>query len=200
MHEMYKTPDASCLCQGDLIDFERVKPALEGHQDYIAQQKHFLGFCVLTQTCDLVQSPRVAFINLAVIRRLVDTFYDADVRTSRDRDRTAELIRQIINHLENKRGYFYLHREPLAGINEECVVDLRVMICLYTPLHYDQIFGARMGALSDVYANKLGWMAGHLFSRVPTKDWDELGMAEPSKARVNSWIEVFKDISKPELP
>src|SRR4051812_45139674 len=78
MHEMYKTPDPSSLNQGDIIDFELLKPALKGHQEYIADRKHFVGFCVLTQTCDLVQNPRVAFINLAVIRRVRETFSAKD--------------------------------------------------------------------------------------------------------------------------
>jgi len=40
--------------------------------------------------------------------------------------------------------------------------------------HYDEILHARKLSMNDTAANKLGWMAGQLFSRVPTPDWEEL--------------------------
>lgn len=200
MHEMYRTPESDILCQGDILDFEKLKPALVGHQDYVANQKHYVGFCVITQTCDLVRHRGVPFINIAVIRKLTDTFSKADVHSNKKHDATADLLHKIIDHNENKRGYFFLHPEPSAGITVECIVDLRVIISLYEEKHFEQIRTARTGALSEVYANKLGWMAGNLFSRVPTKDWDELGMKEPAKDHIKQLIETISNIEDTKLP
>jgi hypothetical protein len=205
MHPMYKKPEGPNLWQGDILDFVKLKPALEGHQDYIAQQKHFLGFCVITQTCDLIRDPAnkrdcASFINLAVIRRLLDPFCANDVRSNSVRDRTSELLRDIIKHNENKRGYFFLPSEPSAGIAEDSVVDLRVMVSLYAEFHYEQMLSARIGALNDVYANKLGWMVGQLFSRVPAPDWDEWGLGETAKKRVERFIDNIRERPEARLP
>src|ERR1035438_7453718 len=73
MHPVYRVlkDSKSDLCQGDIIDADRLKPALKGHQDYMAQRPDFRSFCVMTQTCDLVLNQKPAeYITLAVIRLL----------------------------------------------------------------------------------------------------------------------------------
>jgi hypothetical protein len=200
MHEMYRTLESDILCQGDILDFEKLKPALKGHQDFVADQKHYVGFSVITQTCDLTEHRCVPFINIAVIRKLTETFSEIDLASKNKTRVTEDLLHKIIDHNENKRGYFFLHPEPLAGITEDCVVDLRVILSLYGKMHYKEVLDARVGSLSGVYANKLGWMAGHLFSRVPTKDWNELENEEPAKDHIQQLIGVISKNPEPKLP
>jgi hypothetical protein len=38
MHEMYRSPVGKNLRQGDILDFVMLKPALWGHQDFVARQ------------------------------------------------------------------------------------------------------------------------------------------------------------------
>jgi hypothetical protein len=177
MHPMYKKQDGTDLWQGDIIDREALvrHGALRGHQDYIESRGDFVAFCVVTQTCDLVRERDrcVDFICLAVIRRLVDVF-SAEAATGGRRSKTRSSLEKIINHRENKEGYFYLHAEPGVIDADGAVVDLRTTFSLYAKKHYDQIYRSRVLSLDDVYANKLGWMAGHLFSRVPNLEWDDL--------------------------
>jgi hypothetical protein len=182
MHPMYKIPEKGelNLLQGDIIGREELlkSGALTGHQDYIASRDDFSGFCVVTQSCDLVQNEEehrasTEFICLAVVRKLVDVFSPSDLNGEL-KGETKRVLSSAINHNWNKRAYFYLYPEPSAGIAEDSVVDLRVMFSLYAPLHYKQIRDARRISLQDVYACMLGWMAGYLFSRIATPDWDDL--------------------------
>jgi hypothetical protein len=169
MHRMYIPAEGDSLRQGDIIDREGLLPALRGHQDYIAWRKDFVGFCVVTQTCDLIADRSVEFIHLSVIRDLLRVFAVADTRPAA-KDRMRRLLRDVLGQEYNKRGFFYLHAESSAGIGETCVVDLRTMFCLHEQ-HYKEIRSARKLSMNDAVANKLGWMAGQLFSRVPTPDW-----------------------------
>jgi len=169
---MYLKPDGESLRQGDIIDREKLKPALKGHQDYIAWRKDFEGYCVITQACDLVRGRNVDFIQVAVIRNLLTVFASADTPTQPSK-KAHDFLRDVLGQEYNKRGFFYLRPEQSAGISENCVVDLRTMFSLHVQ-HYEEILHARKLSMSDTAANKLGWMAGQLFSRVPTPDWEEL--------------------------
>ena len=108
MHPMYQMPQVKGpeLYQGDIIDRKELirQDALRGHQDYMASRDDFSGFCVLTQSCDLVRNRCADFITLAVIRRIADVF-DASAKDSS----TKERLLRLINHSEDKLGYFYLH-------------------------------------------------------------------------------------------
>jgi hypothetical protein len=198
MHPMYiENPPTVDLFQGDLINREKLidQGALKGHQDYVAGRDEFCGFCVITQSCDLVRGRCADFITMAVMRKIGDVFESAAKSES-----TTEKLRRLINHNDDKLGYFYLHREPSIGIGDGAVVDLRAMFSLRATLHYDELRNARSMSLRDVYANKLGWMAGHLFSRVPMRDWHELGMPETEQQAVTRLLEVIKRRPGPKLP
>lgn len=174
MHPMYLVRKDPNLWQGDIIDREKLVAtnALRGHQDYIELRDDFVGFCIVSQTCDLVRIPGrrapVDFICLAVIRKLTDVFSAGTAK-----DKTKQLLERIINHRENKEGYFYLHTEPSVIVEDGAVVDLRTTFSLHEQ-HYEQILGARKLSLDEIFANKLGWMAGHLYSRIPNFEWNDL--------------------------
>ena len=95
MHPMYTTPAGSSLRQGDVLEAESVRSVLRGHLDYFAEKPYFVGFCVLTQTCDLQRDRRVHFMTLAVIREITDAF----ARHVPENKKTAStLLRSIISH------------------------------------------------------------------------------------------------------
>jgi hypothetical protein len=167
----------------------------------MAARDDFPGFCVVTQSCDLVRCRCADFITLAVIRKVGDVFSAEDVSGKRATS-TSEVLRRLINHSEDKRGYFYLHKEESLGIDvgEGAVVDLRVMFSLRTTLHYDQLKAARKMSVDDAYANKLGWMAGHLFSRVPTREWQELELGETADQVLARLLGAIKTRGGPKLP
>ena len=37
--------------------------------------------------------------------------------------------------------------------------------------HYDDILNSRILSLKDIFKAKLGWLVGHIYSRVATEDW-----------------------------
>lgn len=198
---MYRRADDENLWQGDMIESRKLidSGTLFGHQDYMAQRDDFPGFCVVTQTCDLVRDEKgrrspVDFICLSVIRRLTDVF-SKESAVGKQQDSTKDLLRNIINHDYTRQGYFYLPSSTM--IEEDCVIDLRTTFSLHAEQHYDQVLKARELSLTDVYANKLGWMVGNIFSRVPTPEWD----AEARKQRIKDLLDAIKKRGGPrKLP
>jgi len=168
MHGMYRLPHGSELCQGDIIERPALSCALEGHQDYIARRPGFEAFCIMTQTCDLVIKRQTEYITLAVVRTITEIFD----RNEAQKSRTADLLKNIVQHRANTR-FFYLYPERRAGISEDSVVDLRVMFALHKR-HYEQIVSARKMSMNDLYAACLGWMVGNVFSRIAMPEWQDL--------------------------
>jgi len=166
MHPMYEQPakkgPTTDLFQGDIICRKTLAEtgALDGHQEYMRDREDFPGFCIVTQSCDLAHSEgryAVDFITLAVIRKVIDAC-----------DPDENKLKRMITHTnDDKTGHFYLHPDRDVGIDEECVVDLRTMMALRSTMHYPEILKARKMSMSEVYAAKMGWMMGYLFSRVP---------------------------------
>jgi hypothetical protein len=175
LHPMYRVRlDDPNLWQGDIISREKLieNGALKGHQPYIESRVDLVAFCVVTQTCDLVKARCVEFIYLAVIRRLTDVLGKKAVESNKGRGDTRSLLKRIVNHNGNKPGYFFLHAAPAIG--DDWVVDLRTVFSLVSRLHYPAIHQSRIVSLDEVFANKLGWMMGNMFARVPTPTWDEM--------------------------
>ena len=121
MHQMYKLPRDSNLWQGDIIGSHKLRPALVGHQDYLAERADFEAFCIMTQTCDLVRPRESEFITLGVVRKITNIFDKSEARKTS----TADRLKNIIQHRANTR-FFYLYPEPQAGVLDDSVVDLRV--------------------------------------------------------------------------
>ena len=175
---MYRSPDNSDLCQGDVIGSRKLTPALNGHQDYMAERTDFEAFCIMTQTCDLVRPRQAEFITLAVVRKITNIFDKSEARKSGDR------LKNIIQHRANTR-FFYLYPEPAAGIIEDSVVDLRVMFALHRK-HYDQIVDARNMSMDELYAAHLGWMVGNVFSRIAMPEWQHLKEVPTLEVKITS--------------
>jgi hypothetical protein len=195
MHPIYEVRHKEAnLFQGDIINSEALvrADALRGHQDYIAGRSDFKSFCVMTQTCDLVCNRCAEFIFLAVVRSIPNVFGPEEVKNYDSRSSTKKLLDRIIEYQQNSRDYFFLPALPAAGIDEDSVVDLRVMFSLHKK-HYPQIQEARRMGITPIYAASLGWMAGYVFSRIAMPPWSELKQKETKSERIDRLLCDIKE-------
>ncbi len=176
-------PDEDLL-QGDIL--RRTEPLLKRLGDvhrHFCDEK-YLAFIVVTQSCDLVMrgnACKAKHITLAVVRSFkslipdllkelcgtpYEGFYDQDKRYEAEQQ-----ILKIINQNEQAHGMFYLYPDVQAGIAEHAVALLRVSIALRAHEHYALLKQSRVGRLETEFRNKMGWLAGNLYSRVDTPDW-----------------------------
>ena len=186
-HWTYKAsvdPDAD-LAQGDILlptdELERLFARVHPH---FCDQK-YVGFMVLTQTCDLVRRKdncSARYINVGVIRQL-DTLLPSLLGTVCKqiadgfflKDSMLEgkkLLSRIFNQNEQSLGLFYLHPDADVGIGKSSVALLRVSVAFRVE-HYQCLVEARRGRLRPEFGNKLGWLVGNIFSRVGTPDWSD---------------------------
>ncbi|MFO0837410.1 MAG: hypothetical protein U1D55_02710 [Phycisphaerae bacterium] len=175
------------MAQGDiLLPTDDLRESLNVAHRWFNDPK-YLGFMVISQTCDLVRRAgdlcKTPYTEIAVVRPLRpymlallrqqcdwigDRYFPAT-----ERNRANELLDRVINQNEAALGLFYLHPESEIGIAEESVVLLRVSIALRSNEHYGTLMDARRGRLHPEFANKLGWLCGNLYSRVGIRDWKE---------------------------
>lgn len=175
------------LQQGDILQptdsllavFKEVHP-------YFVDEK-YTAFMVLTQTCDLVRRKdggcKTDYVNVAVIRRLSDLLFSLldkrcrpvteGVYLKEDSGSARQLLVSVFNQNERALGLFYLHPDVAVSIAEPSVAMLQVSIALRAGEHYKELVAARTGRVADVFQAQLGWLVGHLFSRVATRDWEE---------------------------
>lgn len=195
----------SDLCQGDIIQpSDAMRAVMKEVHPHFTDDK-YVAFLVLTQTCDLVRRDgkpcKSRYINLAVVRPLRDvllTMLDRACETvvvgnqhaqgfyvEETRSRAEQLLARVFNQNAQAEGVFYLHPDEPARIAEPSVALLQVSVALRSYEHYDRLVEARSGRLAEPYQSKLGWLMGNLFSRVATRDWDEL----VKKAMVTAFLE-----------
>ena len=175
---------AEDLAQGDIIEpTPEFRSALrEFHSGFVDPK--YVGFMVLTQSCDLVRRPgyRGQPIALCVVRELnsiartlLEVFCGTDIPgvfRKEARKNGRMFLDRTINQNEQAIGLFYLHPDADAGITTPCVAMLRIAIALHTK-HYDKMLSSRCGRLRPEFQAKLGWLVGNLYSRVGTGDWSE---------------------------
>ena len=179
------TPDSD-LQQGDILEFtDNIRDLCKQIHPYFDNDK-FLGFMVITQSCDLVRRKKnncnAHYINLAVMRSLEDilpTLLDSVcvslapcVYSDESKDEANKLLSRIFNQNEQALGLFYLHPDEQAGVAVPSVVLLRVSVS-FRAEHYKTFERARRGRLKPEFKSKLGWLTGNLFSRIGTTDWSE---------------------------
>jgi len=168
-----------------LIDFsDEIRLLVKEVHPHFNSNK-YLGFIVLTQTCDLVRRrrkpPKAEYICLSVVRPIMQVrnkLLSAECGKSlksilpkTKKGTCKELLQRIINQNEEKLGLFYLHEDPNLPW-ESGVAYLRVSISFKSE-HYDKILNSRIGRLSREFQSRLGWMAGNLYSRPAVRDWTE---------------------------
>lgn len=187
MHWSYVEKCDGDLTQGDiLLPTDALRKSLDVAHRWFNDPK-YLGFVVISQTCDLVrrnEEPcKTPYAEIAVVRPLrpyvlgllrqqCDWIGDRYF-PSTERNRANDLLDRVINQNEAALGLFYLHPEASIGIAEASVALLRVSIALRSEEHYETLLGARRGRLHPEFANKLGWLCGNLYSRVGIRDWKE---------------------------
>lgn len=186
--------DRTQLFQGDLlIRNDALREALEQAHGYYATEPSYSHFMVLTQSCDLVRRgrkpPKSRYITLAAARPLTEMFdkviekaklsapdefplllCDAAKKTS-----ARQVLERLMHHSES--GYFFFQAGSHAAID----TDLCVFLSLSVPIrisHYEACLNAKVLQLDDVFQAKVGWLAGNLYSRVGTPDFEER-MPEP---------------------
>lgn len=194
------------LYQGDIIRRtpEVIKILSQAHNHFMDEK--YTAFIILSQSCDLSRrggsTSSSRYINLAVVRPLVDIlpqlidsvcdhgnigkercerFY-----TKETRYKAEMLIERIVNQNESKIGLFYLHPDADAGIAESSVALLRITIALRRE-HYDNLVLARAGHLTSEFQHRLGWLFGHIYSRVAIDDWEE----DQRKSLTEEFLKVF---------
>jgi len=149
----------------------------------------YTGFAVLTQTCDLArrnnEACKSSYINVAVVRPLEHvllTFLDKcchrdrlapGVYLSTGKNAATSFLERLLDQNEQSMGLFYLHPDGEADVLVPSVIMLQVSVALRAAEHYETIVNARTGRLRVEFRNKLGWLLGNLYARVPTRDFGE---------------------------
>lgn len=185
------------LFQGDILVLtDELRTLLEKVHKHFTDDK-YLGFIIITQSCDLVLRKgkcKANHINLSVIKSLegtIDKLLDQCCRkisegiyTRETKSQANYLIERILNQNEEKLGLFYLHPEPSIEIGEDSIAMLRINIALRSE-HYKILQDARRGRLKSEFRNKLGWLVGNLYSRAATTDWSEKKQRDRMKTIIN---------------
>lgn len=179
--------DFNSLRQGDLLlRTARVRQALdEGHKHY-ATQPDYTHFVVLTQSCDLAirgSSPfRAPYITICAAKplsaylekKLKGVFADiaGPLRIGRlPMQRAAEaIVNRLISNTSD--DVFFLDAFVAKSIGEPVCAFLQLSVALQAG-HYGALLAAKQAEMTDIFAAKLGWMAGNLYSRVATPDLSE---------------------------
>ncbi|PAY19213.1 hypothetical protein CKO51_12720 [Rhodopirellula sp. SM50] len=191
---------ADDLAQGDIIErSEELVSILQQVHGHFTDEK-YLGFMVVTQSCDLVPRPKCKahYISLAAIRPAKVVFSSLikeicktpvpGLLAEEHKNKAIDLISRVLNQNEQGFGLFYLHNDIDAGISEDAVALLRVTISLRAE-HYSMIKEARVGRLTPQFQSKFGWLAGNLYGRVATPDWsDQEGGKEEQKRLVKTFL------------
>lgn len=173
------------LEQGDILrPTSSLRAVFDEVHPHFSNDK-YLGFVVVTQSCDLVRrrgAPKASYVSLAVIRPLVQVanqIFSAVAEPLVDLPATfrlskkveaKRLVQRIVNQNEQGLGLFYLHQDADSGIGENSVVFLRVTVSLRAD-HYGKLVEARAGRLATEYRAKFGWLVGNLYNRPATRDW-----------------------------
>jgi hypothetical protein len=181
--------DPQSLFQGDLlVKNAALMAALAQAHAYYADATDYTHFMVLTQSCDLVRRggkpPKSRYITLAAARPLTVVVDRLIAKTQLPNPPTFPLalcdasrkvfIRQALERLlhNTETGYFFLRANSHKAIDTDLCVFLPLSVALRAD-HYNTCLEAKILQLSDVFQAKVGWLAGDLYSKVGTPDFEE---------------------------
>lgn len=184
-HYVYKDPDKTTLCQGDVLcKTEPLVAHLAQYHPYYSSHVDYKYFMVLTQSCDLVRRdgkpPSSPYITLAAVRPVEEALRReaakgqtpwqraARVIGTRGQAKLAMFAESLLDN--NKEGYFYLHQDVGLGISQDCCAFLQLSVALKVE-HYDLCLDAKIAELQEPFQAKLGYLVGHMYSRVGTAEW-----------------------------
>lgn len=202
VHFTYTAPVGSKdLQQGDYIArSDEINGIISEIHPYYTKSD-YLGFMVLTQTCDLVRrddEPPLEYITLCAIRP-IEAAINSELRKvqtnfvlrlgnavdARGEGHVRKFLERLLNN--NVEEYFYLHEDAELGIIDSSCAFLRLSIALKN-LHYEACLRSRKACLTPEFQAKLGWHFGKIYNRVATKDW------VPDAASKQEWTAILNGI------
>ncbi len=180
--------DGNSLRQGDLLEkSEELANAVKEAHSYYADADDYTHFLVLTQSCDLVKRekkpPKSPYITLAAVRplekalgRRVEKYVAPGVDfpimvCARERRLLVDqFLERLLHNTED--GFFFLRAGSTPTIEQDSCVFLPLSIALRNT-HYDICLKHKVAQLDDIFAAKVGWMTGNLYSRIGTPDIED---------------------------
>lgn len=185
-----KTNARYCLAQGNLIERTEAVDAILKADHAWCVNPGCVALCVVTQSCDLqwryldpnqrkleTAEPHAFYVTAAVVKRFEDTVPAEEVADRFQQSRTVRRIQNFINQNDTSRGLFFLYRDKDVEIHDYWTVDLRALLTIPVSRkskgdHYLDLVNSRFATLNPVFATRLGWMTGNLFSRASVEDWE----------------------------
>ena len=179
--------DKTGLFQGDLlVRNDALKQSLGNAHTYYAEAPDYTHFLVLTQSCDLVRrggkKPKSRYITLAAARPVslvVDRFlercrfaieFPVSVCEKAKELQARQLLERLIHNTED--GFFFLKRDAHLELVEDLCVFLTLSVAIRVE-HYDACLSAKIAQMDNIFAAKVGWLTGNLYSRIGTPDVEE---------------------------
>jgi hypothetical protein len=207
------TSDSS-LSQGDILKVDgqfrdRFKEFYPGITPSDGEIKYVM---VLTQSCDLVRTPKrnpkLSHINVClvrglknVIRRLLmDEIKPVSVGNKkllpRDMlDQLKDKLSKLLNNTDQKTLFFLPFVEPF---NEDMVAILPLSFSFRTQEHYDKLLENRVLSIKPVFQAKVGHIIGELYGRIGTPDLHDFGWNDKkNRSYIN---QLLKDSDLIQVP
>jgi hypothetical protein len=199
------------LLQGDVVErtpeINKLLQQVHPHYSIKASNTHFI---VLSQDCDLVRRDGSKcdsrYISIAPIRPLrillnrqleqyIEKDFDGEIPVCNEssKARYRLFLERLFNN--NESGLFYLHRDVTIGLAEDSCAFLALSIAVKADLHYETLRNAVIVGLKDNFRAKLGWLVGHMYSRVGTEDWPKttlVGLINDMLEQSSVWVENKK--------
>lgn len=176
------------LQQGDLLKrTDRLAEAINQAHSYYADAPDYSHFLVLTQTCDLVRRKggrcnsryiticAVRPLSLFVARQFESYTQPLDGCPVPIGDRANKVLaQQFLGRIVNNTvdGMFFIPKGTAPTVDEHLCAFLPLSIALQVG-HYDTCLTAKVAQVKEIFAAKIGWLAGNQYSRVATPDIHE---------------------------
>lgn len=200
-----KSTSVDQLRQGDiLIKNDNLVNILKQAHQYYAEALDYTHFVVLTQSCDLVlrgkRKPKSRYITVAAIRPLrvimkqfIDSYtekkpeYPFPILKKENESAAKQLMERFLNNTEP--DYFFIKAKSIETVDEDSCCFLKLSVSLRAS-HYEDILRSKVGEMNDIFAAKLGWLTGNIYSRVGTPDIEDY-FEEPDKIRQKFYEETL---------
>lgn len=180
--------DYRSLRQGDLLQkTDAFKAVIEQANAYYANKETYSHFIVLTQSCDLVKRGakcKARYITVAAVKPL-DVLVEREIGKYKDarisfplqvchKDKRVfadQFLERLLHNTED--SFFFIRKNSIPAVKIDLCAYLLLSIALRAE-HYDAFLEAKIAQLDDIFAAKLGWLTGNLYSRIGTPDIEDL--------------------------
>jgi hypothetical protein len=191
--------DKTALRQGDLLEkTEGLSEAIRQAHSYYADAPDYTHFLVLTQSCDLVlrsgKTPKSPYITLAAVRPLQNALdrkvekytapgieFPIKICERERRGMVDQFLERILHNTEE--GFFFFRAGSAPTLTDDSCAFLPLSIALRSS-HYGVCLENKVAQLDDIFAAKVGWLVGNMYSRVGTPDIEE-NVANPEEYKRN---------------